>query len=76
LPRLNCTFQQFVAIILAHGFIQDRQGAGSHKIYRGSVGGVMRVVIVAGHRPSDTCKPGTLKSMIRQSGLDEKLFRR
>ncbi len=34
------------------------------------------MVSVACHRESDDIKPGTLASMIRQSGLPKKLFRR
>ncbi|WP_414713021.1 type II toxin-antitoxin system HicA family toxin [Sphingopyxis sp.] len=76
MPRLKCTFQQFLDALLAHGFVLHRQGKGSHARYRGLVGGEVRLVDVAAHRWSDEIRPKTLKSMIRQSGLPESLFRR
>lgn len=68
-------FARFVEIIRANGFDVHRQGAGSHVIYRGLVDGKVCLVTVAAHRMSDEIKPGTLASMIRQSGLPKHLFR-
>lgn len=76
MPRLNCTFAQFIKIIEAHGFILKRHDGGSHRRYRGTVGGKVRLVDVAAHNLKDNIRPGTLKAMIRQSGLPVKLFRR
>lgn len=76
MPRLKCTFRQFIEIILAHGFVLARSGSGSHRQYRGVVGGEVRMVTVAAHDFGAEIRPDTLKSMIRQSGLSEKLFRR
>lgn len=76
MPRLSCTFREFLAIIAAHGFVLHREGAGSHRRYRGIVGGVVRYVDIAAHNLNDEIKLGTLKSMIRQSGLPETLFRK
>ena len=67
-------FRAFVRILLDHGFELDRQ-RGSHRVYKGIVDGQVRLVVVAGHRDSDDVKPGTLASMIRQSGLPRRLFR-
>lgn len=61
---------------MAHGFVLHRQGAGSHRRYRGIVEGQVRYVDFAAHSLNDEIKPGTLKSMIRQSGLSERLFRK
>jgi predicted RNA binding protein YcfA (HicA-like mRNA interferase family) len=69
------TFGRFVEILRAHGFVLHRQSATSHAIYRGEVDGKVQQVVVAAHRMSDDVKPGTLASMIRQSGLPRKLFR-
>ncbi len=68
-------FRDFIRILLAHGFVLDRQRGTSHRMYKGRVGARTRLVVVAVHRESDDIKPGTLASMIRQSGLDRKLFR-
>lgn len=76
MPRLVCTFGRFLEIIIAHGFELHRQGATSHRRYRGIVNGQVRFVDVAAHSLKDEILPRTLKSMIRQSGLSEKLFRK
>ncbi|MGQ0675965.1 MAG: type II toxin-antitoxin system HicA family toxin [Rhodospirillales bacterium] len=67
-------FRDFLRILAAHGFAQARQ-RGSHRIYQGMVGGKTRVVVIAYHSEGDDIAPGTLQSMIRQSGLDKRLFR-
>jgi predicted RNA binding protein YcfA (HicA-like mRNA interferase family) len=67
-------FRAFVQILADHGFTEQRQ-KGSHRIYVGAVGGRMRLVVVAVHNWNDEIKPGTLASMIRQSGLPKSLFR-
>lgn len=76
MPRLVCTFRRFLDIILANGFALHREGATSHKRYRGLVGGEVHFVDVAAHNLSDEIRPGTLDAMIRQSGLPKKLFRK
>lgn len=75
MPRLSCSFDRFIAIIEAHGFSLHRHDGGSHRHYRGTVNGEVRLVTVAAHRLSDDIKPGTLNAMIRQSGLPKALFR-
>jgi predicted RNA binding protein YcfA (HicA-like mRNA interferase family) len=75
LPRLKCTFREFIAIIEAHGFRLHRQD-GSHRQYRGEIGGQVRYVTVAFHGTNDDILPDTLASMIRQSGLSRQLFRK
>jgi predicted RNA binding protein YcfA (HicA-like mRNA interferase family) len=76
LPRLACTFRRFIEIISQHGFELHRQGATSHRRYRGVVDDKVRFVDLAAHSLNEEIRPGTLKSMIRQSGLPERLFRR
>ncbi|MEZ5338605.1 MAG: type II toxin-antitoxin system HicA family toxin [bacterium] len=48
-----------------------RRVHGSHQIYRGFVGGRNRTVPVP---RGNEIPVGTLKSIIRQSGLDQSLF--
>jgi predicted RNA binding protein YcfA (HicA-like mRNA interferase family) len=76
-PRLNCTFREFIFIIEQHGFVlvADRT-RGSHRIYRREAGGRVWAVTVAYHNPGDEIRPATLSSMIRQSGLPKELFRK
>ena len=75
LPKTTAMkFRDFIRILLDHGFELDRQ-RGSHRIYKGVVGGKTRIVVVACHRESDDIRPGVLDSMIRQSGLSKRLFR-
>ena len=75
LSKWRCmTFREVIAILEDHGFNLARQ-RGSHRTYTGMVEGKIRVVVVACHRESDDIRPGTLSSMIRQSGLPKSLFR-
>jgi predicted RNA binding protein YcfA (HicA-like mRNA interferase family) len=76
LPRLKCTFREFIAIIEKHGFVLHRQGAGSHCRYRAVMDNEVRFVDVAAHNLNDEIALGTLNSMIRQSGLPKRLFRK
>jgi predicted RNA binding protein YcfA (HicA-like mRNA interferase family) len=68
-------FRAFIRILEANGFWLARQ-RGSHRVYQGVVDGDLRLVVVACHRESDDIKPKTLSSMIRQSALPKRLFRR
>jgi predicted RNA binding protein YcfA (HicA-like mRNA interferase family) len=72
-PRLKCTFRDFIAIIEARGFVADPDGKGSHRQYRHKDG---RRVTIAYHNIGDIPAPETLASMIRQSELPKKLFRK
>jgi predicted RNA binding protein YcfA (HicA-like mRNA interferase family) len=76
-PEPDSSFMKFRDLIRTledHGF-ELAQRRGSHRTYKGQVDGQPRIVVVACHRESDDIKPGTLSSMIRQSGLPKKLFR-
>lgn len=75
MPRLSCSYGKFIAIIERHGFVLTRHDGTSHRVYRGVIAGEVRIVIVSAHRLSDDAPVGTLRAMIRQSGLDQKLFR-
>ena len=75
MPRLVLTFQQVKDILAANGFAIDRQNGTSHAQYKAVIAGETRLVTVAG-KPSDEVAIGTLQSMMRQSGLSKKAFRR
>jgi predicted RNA binding protein YcfA (HicA-like mRNA interferase family) len=68
-------FRDFTAIIEEHGF-ELKRTTGSHRQYEGIVAGRIQLVTVAAHRMSDDILPKTLASMIRQSGLPKRAFRR
>lgn len=68
-------FRAFIRILEAQGFALARQ-RGSHRMFEGVVNGQVRVVVVAYHRESDDIRPGLLASMIRQSGLSKRTFRK
>ncbi|MFQ5774178.1 MAG: type II toxin-antitoxin system HicA family toxin [Kiloniellaceae bacterium] len=68
------TFNEFIRLLEKHGFALERQ-TGSSRIYKGAIGGKVRLVSVHFHRGSDDIRRGTPQSMIRQSGLPKKLFR-
>jgi predicted RNA binding protein YcfA (HicA-like mRNA interferase family) len=76
LPRLKCTYREFVEIIEAQGFEPYRHGATSHRRCKGMVAGELRFVDVTPHNWNDDIPSGTLQSMIRQSGLSKRLFRK
>jgi predicted RNA binding protein YcfA (HicA-like mRNA interferase family) len=75
-PRLSCTYTDFIAIIESHGFVLVRHDGTSHRMFRGVVGGSVRLVPVSAHRLGDDIPIGTLQSMVRQSGLSKALFRK
>jgi predicted RNA binding protein YcfA (HicA-like mRNA interferase family) len=75
-PRLKCTFREFIQIILDQGFVLVRHDGSSHRIYRGIVEGKPQLVVVAVHHLHDEIKTGTLDAMIRQTGLPKALFRK
>ena len=67
-------FRDFIRTLVGHGFELNRQ-RGSHRVYKGRIGGKTRLVVVACHSENDDIKPGTLASMIGQSGLPKRTFR-
>ena len=76
MPSLKCTFGEFVEIITLNGFVLHRQSGTSHAIYRREHGAEVRSIVVAAHNMKEEIKPGTLQSLIRQSGLPKRLFRK
>ena len=68
-------FRDVITVLENNGFVLHRQGAGSHRRYRGVVDGEVRLVDVAPHSLNDDVAKGTLGSIIRQSGLPKNLFR-
>lgn len=76
MSRLNCTYKEFIEILEANKFEKVRQ-EGSHQTWRGVIGNKVQTVIVAPHGSLKTqIGLNTLQSMIRQSGLSKKLFRK
>ncbi len=75
MPRLKCTFREFIAILERNGFVEVRQ-TGSHRRFRGVTGEQVRLVTVAFHAIGDEIGPNVLASMIRQSGLPKSLFKK
>lgn len=75
MPRIKCTFREFIAVLERNGFVEVRQ-TGSHRRFRGATGGQVRMVTVAYHAIGDEITPNVLASMIRQSGLSRELFRK
>ena len=67
--------REFIRIIEDAGFVVHRQGATSHRRFRGVVDGKVQFVDVSVHGMNDDLKPNTLASMIRQSGLPKARFR-
>lgn len=76
MPSLKCTFGEFIEIITRNGFVLHRQSGTSHAIYRREHGTDIRSIVVAAQNMNEEIKPGTLQSMIRQSGLPKRLFRK
>lgn len=76
MPSLKCTYGEFLAILERYRFApHGEQGATSHYRYRGIVDGQVKYVDCSGKGSTDI-PIGTLQSMIRQSGLPKKLFRK
>lgn len=77
MPRLKCTYSEFIAIIEAHGFKLLRHDGSSHQRWqRRNPDGTVNFVDICGHSKSADIPLGTLQAMIRQSGLPKKLFRK
>lgn len=76
--RLRLAYREIIEILEAYGFTRtDQNKPGSHRAYVGLVHGREQHVTVAPHGElSAICPPGTLNSIIRQSGLGKKIFRR
>lgn len=68
-------FKDIISILEANGFTLVRQ-AGSHATYKRLSDGRNYVTQVPSSHLSDTCDPGTQRSIIRQSGLEKALFKK
>jgi predicted RNA binding protein YcfA (HicA-like mRNA interferase family) len=76
-PRLKCTFREVIEIIEANSFeIVPGRTSGSHRQYKQTRAGETRIVTIAYHNINDDVLPDTLASIIRQSGLPKRLFRK
>lgn len=62
-----------VRLLREHGFVLNRQ-KGSHRHFKGFIGGQRRLVTVVG-KGNDDIPRATLASIRRQSGLRRRLFR-
>ena len=69
-PRKRFSGRSMCRLLEAHGFAEVRQ-RGSHRIMQLLAGESTITVPVPMH---NDLKPGTLASIIRQSGLDRSLF--
>jgi predicted RNA binding protein YcfA (HicA-like mRNA interferase family) len=67
-------YRQVIDILQRHGFTEIRC-KGSHRLYEGMVGNLRRLVTVAYHKEGQDVAPGTLASMIRQSGMSKDEFK-
>ena len=68
-------YREVIEILEQHGFQFERQGRGSHRVYQRVSGDRQYVVILSYGRSGEDIKPGTLGSIIRQSGLPRSVFR-
>jgi predicted RNA binding protein YcfA (HicA-like mRNA interferase family) len=66
-------FREVIKILTDHGFSEDRT-KGSHAQFKAVINGQTRTVTVQINHLSDTVAPGTLKSIIRTSGLPKSAF--
>ena len=69
-PRKRFSGVGMCRLLEVQGFVEVRQ-KGSHRIMQLRTGASTRTVPVPMH---DDLKPGTLASIIRQSGLNKSLF--
>ncbi len=52
-------FRHFIQILESHGFELARRSGTSHRVYKGRIGGSIRLVVVACHSENDDIKPGS-----------------
>lgn len=76
MPSLKCTYAEFIEILKRNGFTLLRHDATSHQRWRCEHSGEVWYVTIAFHSAGDNIPLGTLQSMIHQSGLSKKLFRK
>ncbi|HEX9767648.1 MAG TPA: type II toxin-antitoxin system HicA family toxin [Kiloniellales bacterium] len=67
------TFRAMIKFLQSRGFELHKE-SGSSRTYSGIVNGQVRLVAIHFHRSGDDIKPGTLRSIIRQSGIPKKEF--
>ena len=70
------TYRRVITILEEHGFSFERYGKGSHRVYQAERSGKRWGVILSFSQLGEDVKPGTLSSIIRQSGLPRDAFRR
>lgn len=67
----NWSFKQVIKFLHSFNF-RETHIRGSHHFYTGTYAGIPRVVTIPKHK---IIKTGTLKGIIAQSGISEKLWR-
>ena len=68
-------YREVRKILEQNGFVQEKRTAGSHRQYSAVINGKKRKVTLAYNQGGEDVKQGVLSSIVRQSGLDKKLFR-
>ena len=68
-------YRDVLSVLQENGFAFKRSGKGSHRIYEGHHSGKIWGVVLAYRQEGDDVKPGTLRSIINQSGLPKSAFR-
>ncbi len=69
-------YREVDRILRENGFELIRgRGRGSHRIYRKGDGAETRIVPVSFHGSNADIKPGTLRAIIKRSGIDPSQFR-
>ncbi len=67
------SFRDMIKFLESQGFELFKE-SGSSRTYKGVINGQIRLVGIHYHRGGDDIKPGTLRSIIRQSGIPKKDF--
>lgn len=68
------TYPQVEKILKENGYQMIRQ-RGSHRRFKAIINGKFHFVTLANHRKNEQVDKRILAAIIRQSGLDKKLFR-
>jgi predicted RNA binding protein YcfA (HicA-like mRNA interferase family) len=74
LPRLKCTGNEVIDVLLSKGFQLHRHDGTSHRRYRGEVNGQVRFVDVAVHNLSEDIPVGTLESIVAKADWTKSCF--
>ena len=70
----NWTFSDVIKVLRKNGFLFHKS-RGSHFQYKKKINGKMHLVVVQSHGKK-SIPVGTMHSIIRQSGLDKKVWKK